>query len=358
MRRKCIFKCFQSTVCLFTAIKCVRSQEGLDNNRTQSLIEEAGCPYQGNAQFLQIRHCLMPNYLSSEPPKNVVNKTLVDGFFEHIRVLKVHERDNKITLQINQYMEWQDERIMSDFSSLSSSSTRLAPNAVDKIWHPNIGTYTHALQDWESLYDPYWYERVCISEEPLLRNWEVMPNISSLFAWKDWRATLFCDFDFSNFPLDTQSCEFRQSFPSGQMCFLEIPKKSKRWNHITNGYKVKVIQIGSLIEYNNTLQNGSHECGFNLTLDRILQPYLLQYYFPSMAIVGVSLISFIIPLSAIPGRVALIATQFLTMTNIFIHLMVSKYVANHFISLKGNLKLNYFNEEYSIRMHNFNSNLV
>ena len=267
------------------------------------------------------------------PPKNVEDNTLVDGFFEDIRVLKVHEKDNKITLQINQYMEWQDERIISDFSFLSLSETRLSPNAVDKIWHPNLGTYTHALQDWKSLYDPYWYERVCLSEAPLLRNWEVMPNITSLFAWKDWRATLFCEFDFSYFPLDTQSCEFRQSFPWRQMCSLEIPQNLTQWNHITNGYKVKVIQTGSLIEYNNTLQSGSDKCGFNLTLDRILQPFLLQYYFPSMAIVVVSQISFIIPLSAIPGRVALIATQFLTLTNIFIHLMVSKYIVNRFILL-------------------------
>ena len=38
----------------------------------------------------------MPNYLSSEAPKNVEDNTLVDGFFERIHVLKVDERDNKI----------------------------------------------------------------------------------------------------------------------------------------------------------------------------------------------------------------------------------------------------------------------
>ena len=296
-----------------------------DNNRTQSLIEEAGCPYQGNAQFLQRKQCLMPNYLSMEPPKNEENNTVVDVQLENIRVLEVHERKNKITLQIYQYLEWQDERIISDFSSMSSSWTRLTPNAVDKIWHPNLGTYTYGLQDWKSLYDPYWYEMVGINEGPYLRNSEILPNISSLFAYKDWRATLFCEFDFSNFPLDTQSCVFRQTLPPAHMCFLSKPENPEKWNHIANGYKVKVIQNGSFIEYNSTIQNGSRKCGFNLTLDRIIQPYLLQYYFPSMAIVIVSQISFIIPLSAIPGRVALVVTQFLTLTNIFIHQMVREY---------------------------------
>ena len=42
-----------------------------------------------------------------------------------------------------------------------------------------------------------------------------------------------------------------------------------------------------------------------------------------MAIVVVSFISFLVPLTAIPGRIALVVTQFLTLTNMFIHQMVS-----------------------------------
>ena len=72
-------------------------------------------------------------------------------------------------------------------------------------------------------------------------------------------------------------------------------------------------------------KNGTCKCGFDVTLARMIQPYLFQYYFPSIAIVVVSQISFIIPLSAIPGRIGLIVTQFLTLTNIFIHQMVSEY---------------------------------
>ena len=93
-------------------------------------------------------------------------------------------------------MEWQDARIISDFSSLGSSRTRLAPNAVDKIWHPNLGIYTSDLQDWKSIYEPYWYGMVGLQDGPDLRNRELMPKISSLFAYKDWRATIFCEFDF------------------------------------------------------------------------------------------------------------------------------------------------------------------
>ena len=59
--------------------------------------------------------------------------------------------------------------------------------------------------------------------------------------------------------------------------------------------------------------------GFNITLRRVFGPYVYQCYFQCAAIVGICQISFIIPHESIPGRISLIATQFLTLTNIFIY---------------------------------------
>ena len=98
-----------------------------------------------------------------------------------------------------------------------------------------------------------------------------------------------------------------------------------------NGFDVLLSPIGAYCENPEVLDNSGHnptqyqwtDTGFNITLKRIIQPYLYKYYFPSIAIVIVSFISFIIPLSAIPGRIVLVVTQFLTLTSIFIHQMVS-----------------------------------
>ena len=67
------------------------------------------------------------------------------------------------------------------------------------------------------------------------------------------------------------------------------------------------------------------EVGFNITMKRVQQPYLLKYYLPCVAIVVVTQISFYIPPDAIPGRVALLVTQFLTLTTLFISEQVSIY---------------------------------
>ena len=89
-----------------------------------------------------------------------------------------------------------------------------------------------------------------------------------------------------------------------------------------SGFDVITSFVGN--DYTKRGQNESMDrIGFNITMKRIIQPYLFQYFLPCMAIVVVSFISFLVPLTAIPGRIALVVTQFLTLTNIFIHQMVS-----------------------------------
>ncbi len=56
--------------------------------------------------------------------------------------------------------------------------------------------------------------------------------------------------------------------------------------------------------------------GFCLHLKRISTPYLLNYYLPSALFVCVSWTSYTIPVDAIPGRIALIVTTFLSLVNI------------------------------------------
>ena len=63
--------------------------------------------------------------------------------------------------------------------------------------------------------------------------------------------------------------------------------------------------------------------GFYNNMTREIETYIYQCYVPCIAIVTMSFCSFIIPITAIPGRVSLIVTQFLTLTSIFVHQIVS-----------------------------------
>ena len=218
----------------------------------------------------------------------------------------------------------------------SYNYVKIPPSAVEKIWHPNLDIYTYGLLDWKSLYHPNWFLSVGINKCPWLRSCDLTPNITSLYAEKSWRATLFCKFDFSRFPFDTQNCSFRQIFQSTSdvaKLFLFSPYAQKYFNNQTldikmewkyegDGFRININPIGTITDPTKITQISTGDFGFDIILERIVEPYMFQYYFPCAAIVVISQISFMIPLSAIPGRVALVVTQFLTLTNIFIYQMV------------------------------------
>jgi hypothetical protein len=57
--------------------------------------------------------------------------------------------------------------------------------------------------------------------------------------------------------------------------------------------------------------------GFKVKMERKIAPFIMKYYLPAAGIVLVSQISFLISPNQLPGRVALLVTLFLVLTNIF-----------------------------------------
>ena len=312
------------------------------NKSIREKVEDAGCPYFEDKQLLMENVCLMPHYQPNKPSESISDKIQVDlDYYEIPGVLDIDEKKNKITVDIMQHLEWKDPRIRANFSAMpnmmySTSHQKLSPAEIEKIWHPNHDMFTFNLQDWKYLYDPYWFQSVGILRCPTMRDCNLNQNVTTLYANKHWIVTLFCKFDFSKFPMDTQLCNYRQIFgstsdvvdlflynQSSSFYTNGMSKEKGIWKYEMGGFDISIKPIGTIVSPNTTIQSASRDFGFNIQFKRIFQPYLYQTYLPCIAIVGVSFISFIIPLSAIPGRVALMATIFLTLTNIFIQQMVS-----------------------------------
>ena len=288
----------------------------------------SGCPsYVGRNQLLERTVCLMPDYALNEMPKNF-NKgiTRVNIYLLHVYVLEVNEMKSQITIEILQYMDWKEPRIRANFSTAhNKNKIKISSKNINRVWHPELDIYTKHLKEWQSLYDPLLYQEMYIwngSNETLYK----------LSALKAWKATVSCKFDFSTFPFDTQICAFLQ-FGSSPHLQLKTNCRNKpaELENKPAGFNVFLTGGGAYCEQKKEAEKGSEDTllwmdiGFNITLERIIQPYLYQYYFPAIAIVVVSQISFMIPLSASPGRIALVVTQFLTLTNIFIHQIVRHY---------------------------------
>ena len=296
---------------LITSVLSIQYEE---NDIVKKKVEEAGCPFVGRKQLLERTVCLMPHYALNEMPKNTENDvTLVNIYLLHVYILEVDEGKNQITIEVLQYMDWKEPRIRANFSTThGKNKIKLSSKNVNMIWHPELDIYTKRLKESQSLYDPFVYHSVYISK----RENETIVKLSAL---KAWRATVSCNFDMTTFPFDSQNCSFLEFGSSAQLVLkTNCQPEPEILENKPAGFKVTLTRGGTYCDGNTVWM----DIGFNLTLERIIQPYLYQYYFPTIAIVIVSQISFLIPLTALPGRVALVVTQFLTLSNIFIHEMV------------------------------------
>ena len=146
------------------------------------------------------------------------------------------------------------------------------------------------------------------------------PIVQSMIRWS---TTISCHFDFSNFPFDTNRCLFELKFRNMDisLAFVKETFATLVRRSDVDGFKIE----GKPIYTRNTSFSGIYFTYVEhyIMLQRQAPKYFYQYYIPCITIVAAASFSFIIPLSAIPGRVALIVTQFLTLTNIFINQMVS-----------------------------------
>ena len=292
------------------------------NNVMKQKINDAGCSFVAEDQLLEKNVCLMPDYASNEAPKNSKGVTQINLYLLHAFVLEVDEMKNKLTIELLQYLSWSEPRIKANISASTQNKNKikLSTKNIKRIWHPELDVYTKDLKEWKSLYDPVLYQEIMFSNE-------VNQKEVKVSALKSWKATVFCKFDFLLFPFDSQSCTFLQFASSQDIRIISnCPKNPSNDKYEPVGFDIRLAARGPFCTPNDSLITDMEllwmNTGFNINLKTIIKPYLYQYYFPSIAIVFVSFISFVIPLNAIPGRMVLVVTQFLTLTNLFIHQMV------------------------------------
>ncbi len=89
---------------------------------------------------------------------------------------------------------------------------------------------------------------------------------------------------------------------------MEDPDSSK-YSMVMEGLSVAAIGVPA---FNKTFS----VAGFQIRLKRFIQPFVLNIYLPTAAMVLISFISFSIPIDQVPGRMALCVTLFLMLVNL------------------------------------------
>ena len=303
----------------------------------KKLLTTSGCDDEG--YLLQENVCLNSTYQSGVAPNDPV--TVHMKFLEWPSVQDIDEGETALKLHLRFVHLWEDKRINVKLENLMNNKIyntpgsnvkrfRLLPlkfqhfcNSMEeshksKIWTPIKGFFYIKQQlsmKSDILDDPWGVERIVLRLTVPLN--ESKPLISLVM---DFFVTIECKFDYIGYPMNKETCKLR--FDSTEVDPLDLQlfdpeglcnKQEKAYER--NGFYVTAACI--------IKSEQSNQIGFNFYVERELAKYIFQYYLPSVMIVTISQTAFVIPLSALAGRIGLVATQFLALTNIFINEQVT-----------------------------------
>ena len=248
--------------------------------------------------------CVLDQYKKHLVP--VPGQTTVYSTISHQVIREVDSRQKTVSVDFTLTMRWYDPNIKAKFTD-NELEFLLTPTATESIWQPdmvihNMTTF-RAKEEWASLISAK------VKKQP-------KTNVEMQY---DLKATVYCHFEYSEYPMDTQNCNINigSSSLAFKFALASTNAENDSETNVASNFR------GKTTVFDNNRSTESNTIGIKLDLSRIITPFLWKYYIPTTAIVLVSTISFVIPLTSVPGRVALLVTLFLTLINLFIYEMVS-----------------------------------
>ena len=281
--------------------------------------------------YLSRSVCLPKDYQKASVPVLALAKSLEVMVVLNVSKIDVNDKVGTITVELSIMLSWLDSGIVVDPSSADIQTfgfTVLQSSQIDEIWNPDITIYNMVAFQRLSILNPT-NGYLKISYYPLDKEY----YIYYLF---DGQVTVYCNFQFNQYPMDKQECELRVGSHSyGSYLVFKFLKPDLPKYHLEDiGHDIEITYFETLY-WDEKRNNGTDkfpragnikQVGLTIGMNRYLQPFIMRYYLPCIAILVISQTSFLVPPTAIPGRVALLVTIFLTLTNIFIGQQVSPIV--------------------------------
>ena len=325
-----------SFTCIIIILK-ITAVLGQDNNSEfhDKLKKEMGCEPTGNWDFLiqndrRVQNmCVTKNYDPEKVP-NGKHMNSVTVSFEEMKIRNIDDKKRTITMDLFVRMFWKDDRVKPYFHNnetfLKLPSVTTARPSI--MWNPLASLLIPNMTGRQYLSDPSIMYLGLVANDTIyvpITSLSSPDLMSSFLGFIDWSVTISCGLKFSNFPFDKNICPFRMRFFG-----IDIVMKNRAkpifghgYQTVADGFEVKITKISPERFDLPEVFTYVVEVGFNIELKRQYTKYIYQLYVPCITIVIAASFSYIFPLSAIPGRVAFVVTQFLTLTNIFINQMVT-----------------------------------
>ena len=267
-----------------------------------------------NGKLLSSSVCIPYGYLQGEVPKA---PTVVKTKIEINNIREVDDKRMRLTLDFYQELKWADNRIRTNLPVNGTSV--LNNNLIKHIWKPDLWIKNIFDFKLHSVIEPT--AGLIIMETEVCKNSEICNEQTTqrhtIVTYNlEAQTVIYCNFHFVNFPMDTQHCEFIMdgSYPYPDIVYFSFELGAFGVTNKNSNTDAFAIDI-TFNETRTTNQSGIQS---TIKLERSLLPFVIKYYLPCVAIIIVSLIGFLISIASIPARVALLVTQFLTLTNVLI----------------------------------------
>ena len=248
--------------------------------------------------------------------------TLVYTQINHQMIREINDMKRTVTLDMSITLFWMDNRITTYRPALISVEQAklgfgLPLDQAKHIWIPDL--YIYNLADYQSFKSSLAF----VSLKVL-----TMHHLDRGFCFTgpmvryeiEAKVKFYCDFDYSSYPMDQSTCKLRLGSKRSNMKFKLYDERNTNFN--AGIYQALDFEVQALIVEDKYSQDKMNAVGLDIKMNRVIKPFMMKYYLPCITVVIMSQCSFVIPLTALPGRVALIVTQFLTLTSIFLQQMV------------------------------------
>ena len=294
-----------------------------DNQILESKLTKEHGSSCGEDKYLTRDICLRHNYdvtHSEEALKEIHTNITVKGIRE------INDKKRFMVVDVKIVFTWHDGGIIRNKSSKSDPQIRprteiqLVGRQVGEIWKPEIYIYNLSKFDMLKVSDPI--SRVSVVR---MKNSDIHEDNDTMVKHiLEGTASVYCSFEHNDYPMDHQTCQLQIS---SEICNADFLLHS---GEIVFGAEYSSDFDMEIEFYNEHLIRDckGRVVGVRVKMRRLVLPFFMKYCLPSVSIVIVSGISFIIPLNSLPARVALLVTQFLTLTNIFIHQQVILTIHN------------------------------
>ena len=149
----------------------------------------------------------------------------------------------------------------------------------------------------------------------------VQNNYGIIEMTMSFRATVYCQFDLTNYPVDKSRCHFAFGSQYDDIRYTSLHREPTNNRSFTEYYECSMSLSNRSLFYNSSFT--SH-ISINVLMKRIFRPFLYRYYVPVVSAVIISgLGQVFIPPKCLSGKIMLSATIFLLVRSVFAVKMVS-----------------------------------